>query len=464
METIPDEEVVEGSTMTLRCIAAGYPTPTYRWKKTDLLGVTSNVFDKVNGVLLSETNKVLIIKNIEKYRHAGTYTCHATVEDGGAQKMAKESSKVTIREKPKWVNGTLITSSTPNISTPHSWKCMARGDPEPEYNWYANTTIMNNVSGRHTIEGGILRIHSVSPEDDGMYQCVAKNKFGFAYQTVSLEVKVKPPEITRALFQENFVARNTGLILCVSDSLPSADHHWLFNGAKLETNKTGKYGLTPRQDLLVHQLSHNDTGTYTCVATNTYGRATKEKYIKVGDVSTQIDATVTSSKPKYSQIATKTTSSLTVTTAEPKSTASTSPEEECSDFNKVFIALFSISLIVNVALGITVVLLWKKIQRNQDKDFQIRGNKCKILMKTAEQPQEMILGHNYDDVVTESGIPNDVIYEESFPSFRHNNNERLSTGHEYEEPSNYEPLRRNLLEDQADEHNYQSLITSQEGN
>ena len=78
------------------------------------------------------------------------------------------------------------------------------------------------------------------------------------------------------------MAGNTGLISCVSDALPSADHHWLFNGAKLETNKTGEYGLTPRQDLLVHQLSQNDTGTYTCVATNTYGRTTKEKYIKVG--------------------------------------------------------------------------------------------------------------------------------------------------------------------------------------
>ena len=44
-------------------------------------------------------------------------------------------------------------------------------------------------SGRHIIEGGILTFHRVTPEDDGMYQCTAKNKFGFAYQTVSLKVK-----------------------------------------------------------------------------------------------------------------------------------------------------------------------------------------------------------------------------------------------------------------------------------
>ncbi|CAB4012684.1 neurofascin-like isoform X1 [Paramuricea clavata] len=97
MEKIPNEEVVEGSSMVLRCIAAGYPTPTYRWKKTDLVGATSNVFDKVNGVVLSLFNKVLTIKSIEKNRHAGTYTCHAIIDDGGAQKTAKESSTITIR-------------------------------------------------------------------------------------------------------------------------------------------------------------------------------------------------------------------------------------------------------------------------------------------------------------------------------------------------------------------------------
>ena len=33
--------------------------------------------------------------------------------------------------------------------------------------------------------------------------------------------------------------------------------------------------------------------------------------------------------------------------------------------------------------------------------------------------------------------------------------------HNYEEPSQYQSLKRNHLEDQNDEHKYQSLITSQ---
>ena len=46
-------------------------------------------------------------------------------------------------------------------------------------------------SGLHTIKGGLLTFHRVTLEDNGMYQCVAKNKFGFAYQTVSMEVQGK---------------------------------------------------------------------------------------------------------------------------------------------------------------------------------------------------------------------------------------------------------------------------------
>ena len=72
------------------------PTPTYRWERTDKLGVTTNVFD-AGSVLLRENNRQLTIKNIMKDRHAGTYTCHATIDDGGVKKTAQESSTVVVR-------------------------------------------------------------------------------------------------------------------------------------------------------------------------------------------------------------------------------------------------------------------------------------------------------------------------------------------------------------------------------
>ncbi|XP_046841626.1 contactin-5-like [Xenia sp. Carnegie-2017] len=78
---------------------------------------------------------------------------------------------------------------------------------------------MSNVSNRYTIENGTLTIHSVEPSDNGMYQCVAKNAFGFAYQTVSLQVQVKPPDITSDLIAKDFTVGNTGQISCISEAI-----------------------------------------------------------------------------------------------------------------------------------------------------------------------------------------------------------------------------------------------------
>ena len=93
---------------------------------------------------------------------------------------------------------------------------------------------------------------------------------------------VKAPEIIQDISEENFVANGTGVISCVSDGLPPPSHHWLFKGVRLEPNSTAKYTFTPRQDLVVHDLTQDDAGNYTCVATNTYGQAIKSKSIKVG--------------------------------------------------------------------------------------------------------------------------------------------------------------------------------------
>ena len=60
---------------------------------------------------------------------------------------------------------------------------------------------------------------------------------------------------------------------------------------------------------------------------------------------------------------------------------------------------------------------------------------------------------SYDEVV-DSGMHNDGMNRDSFPSSgKKNNNEDPK----YEEPSNYEPLRRNPLQQQKEEHKYQSL-------
>ena len=52
-----------------------------------------------------------------------------------------------------------------------------------------------------------------------------------------------------------------------------------------------------------------------------------------------------------------------------------------------------------------------------------------LKMQNIDEQRRATTGNDisaYDEVVTKSGIPSDGIYDESFPSSRHNTNERLS--------------------------------------
>ena len=140
-------------------------------------------------------------------------------------------------------------------------------------------------------------------------------------------------------------------------------------------------------------------------------------------------------------------------TAIPKSTVCYCSEEKSSDSTKVFIALFSICIVLIIFLGILVGYLWKDRQRIKDKNVQV-----KELQNTHEKSKENMGETSLYDEVVLSGIHTDGMNEESFP--KKDNNGRLSD-HKDEEPSNYEPLRRNPLQDENEEHNYQSLTTSQ---
>ncbi|CAB3995088.1 Hypothetical predicted protein [Paramuricea clavata] len=207
------------------------------------------------------------------------------------------------------------------------------------------------------------------------------------------------------------------------------------------SNSSGAYALRPCR------LRAKIPGTWKAVA-----------------VATTNEPRVTPSKSKSSQITTKTTSSVTVTVTvtptEPESTTSASNSDETFlDLMTIFIGLFSISFVVNVALGIVVVSLRKKMQRNQDNN----NSQARLEMQNIDEQSRKTTATRedvgtYDEVVTESaGIHNEGISnDESLPSARFSN---LSE-HKYEELSDYEPLRRNNL--QSDAHDYQSLTTLHE--
>lgn len=72
-------------------------------------------------------------------------------------------------------------------ATVHFW-CDVRGSPAPTLTWLHNAAPLR-LSPRHLPTGNRLRIRGVTPEDSGLYQCVANNGVGVVQSTGRLRVQ-----------------------------------------------------------------------------------------------------------------------------------------------------------------------------------------------------------------------------------------------------------------------------------
>lgn len=63
--------------------------------------------------------------------------------------------------------------------------CEVRGNPQPSVMWLRNAVPLS-ASHRLRLSRKALRLVSVGPEDDGIYQCMAENEVGSAQAMVQL--------------------------------------------------------------------------------------------------------------------------------------------------------------------------------------------------------------------------------------------------------------------------------------
>lgn len=81
-----------------------------------------------------------------------------------------------------------LNSITTTMAATIKMECAATGYPAPDIVWYRNgeRIVSNSVT---VVDGGLLRIHSVDPKDEGIYQCFAGNVVGQVFSTAYLTVR-----------------------------------------------------------------------------------------------------------------------------------------------------------------------------------------------------------------------------------------------------------------------------------
>lgn len=81
-----------------------------------------------------------------------------------------------------------LNSTTTTMAATVKLECAATGYPKPEIIWFRNGDRISSSSVT-VVDGGTLKIHSVDPDEEGIYQCFARNEVGQAFTTSYLTVR-----------------------------------------------------------------------------------------------------------------------------------------------------------------------------------------------------------------------------------------------------------------------------------
>ncbi|XP_035170790.1 brother of CDO isoform X4 [Oxyura jamaicensis] len=165
--------VTKGQSLILECVASGIPPPRVTWAKD---GSSVSAFNKTRFLL----SNLLIDPTSEE--DSGTYSC--TADNGvGEAGAAFIFYNVQVFEPPE-VTMELSQQIIP-WGQSAKFTCEVRGNPQPSVMWLRNAVPLS-ASHRLRLSRRALRVVSVGPEDEGIYQCMAENEVGSAQAMVQL--------------------------------------------------------------------------------------------------------------------------------------------------------------------------------------------------------------------------------------------------------------------------------------
>ncbi|NXI43144.1 DCC protein, partial [Galbula dea] len=266
-----DAITMRGSSVLLNCTAQAEGTaPVIKWKK-DAVFLNLAVDERRQQL----PNGSLLIQNIVHSRHhkpdEGLYQCEASLEGIGA--IISRAAKVMVAGPLRFLSQT--ESVTAFAGDTILLKCEVVGEPMPVIHWQRNQEdlLPSSTDPRVAVlPSGSLQITRVQHGDSGIYRCLAKNP---ASSRMGNDAEVRilaDPGLHRQQFflqrPVNVVAmegKDAVLECCVS-GYPPPTFTWL-RGEEVIPIRSKKYSLLAGSNLLISNVTDEDSGTYTCVVT-----------------------------------------------------------------------------------------------------------------------------------------------------------------------------------------------------
>uniref|UniRef100_A0A8C4YNS3 DCC netrin 1 receptor n=1 Tax=Gopherus evgoodei TaxID=1825980 RepID=A0A8C4YNS3_9SAUR len=264
-----DAVTMRGSNVLLNCtVESDQGIPVIKWKKDSVflnLAVDERRQQMANGSLL--------IQSIVHSRHhkpdEGLYQCEASLEGIGA--IISRTAKVTVAGPLRFLSQT--ESVTAFAGDTVLLKCEVVGEPMPMVHWQKNLEdlILSPSDTRVAVlPSGALQISRIQAGDSGIYRCLAKNP---ASTRTGNEAEIRvltDPGLHRQQFflqrPSNVVAlegKDAVLECCVS-GFPTPTFTWM-RGDEIIPVRSKKYSLLAGSNLLISNVTDDDSGTYTCI-------------------------------------------------------------------------------------------------------------------------------------------------------------------------------------------------------
>ncbi|XP_065504896.1 hemicentin-2 isoform X1 [Caloenas nicobarica] len=270
-DDLTDVAVTQLSPVVLTCYASGVPPPTVSWSKEG-----AQLGSRGGGYRVLPTGALEIRQVLPA--HAGRYTCTARNAAGTVQKHLR----LAVHEPPALKPLPSVVMAMVNTSVVLS--CEATGVPRPEVTWQKDGVGIAGGPGLKVLPKGQLRLLRASLGDTGTYLCVARNPAGTVAGRTRLIVQV-PPVIMAGPAELAVLEGLDVLLPCATRGVPEPRVSWSRDGAPV-WGGGGKATVLPSGELLLRDVQEEDTGSYSCTAVNSAGRAVRRLSLSIHTLPT----------------------------------------------------------------------------------------------------------------------------------------------------------------------------------
>uniref|UniRef100_A0A8C9R6U4 Hemicentin-1 n=1 Tax=Scleropages formosus TaxID=113540 RepID=A0A8C9R6U4_SCLFO len=283
---ISNLDVILSNPITLPCRAKGYPQPSITWQKEGI-----NILTSGGGFAILPSGDLQIAR--AKVEDSGNYMCVAQNPAGTA--LAKTKLKVQV--PPVIISQMKHYVVALDLSI--TLLCQSEGHPTPEITWHKDGQQVTETMRQRVLSSGSLQIAFAQPDDTGRYTCTAANAAGSSSLEMNLIVHI-PPSIRSSESELSVVENSQAILSCFADGVPQPLISWEKEGIPLR-NAVGKHTILPSGDLIIESSQHEDSGSYTCSATNNLGEDSRTVTLSVHThpVFTELLGDVSVNKGEY---------------------------------------------------------------------------------------------------------------------------------------------------------------------